>query len=224
MYIVSISGTGTLTVQERIKRAAIEGDIVELRLDLMENVHLPSLLARDDVSLLVTCRSAAEGGNSNEDWASIQRHLAMAVHLGADYVDVERAMPRPLREGLLRNRGRSRVIISSHLRRETPGEKALSELLRDMAADGPDIVKIVTTAGGIADNFRILSLIPEAAKLGIPIIAFAMGPLGRVSRLLCVPMGAFATFACLDADSKAAPGQLPVRRMREITETLLNGN
>ena len=224
MYIVSIAGAGTLTVQESIKRAAAEGDIVELRLDLMENVHLPSLLSRAQVPFLVTCRSAAEGGNCNEGWVSIQRHLAMAIHLGADYVDVEWAMPRSFREALLGNRGRSRVIISRHLQRETPGEKALSELLSNMAADGPDIIKIVTTAGAVADNFRVLSLIPKAKKLGIPIIAFAMGPLGQVSRILCVPMGGFATFACLDTDSKAAPGQLPVRRMREITETLLNGN
>lgn len=224
MYCVSVFDKDPKAATAKVRRASVEADIVELRLDLMNGGDLPALLAAAAAPVLVTYRTVGEGGEGEADWGSISGLLTRAVELGADYVDVEWAMPEPLRGKLLENRRRSHVILSRHLQDRTPGEKKLAGLLEDMAGAGPDVVKIVTTARGIEDNFRVLDLIPKAAETGISIIAFAMGRFGRISRLMCVPMGGLMTFACLEAACPAAPGQLSVRRMRRITEVLIDGN
>jgi 3-dehydroquinate dehydratase I len=221
VYCVPIFDTDTRSVLAKVKRASMEADIVELRLDLMGEVDLQALLAAATTPVLVTYRTTGEGGRGDADWQFIFLLLGRAMDLGAAYVDVEWMMPRPLREKLMRNRRGSRIMLSRHIREETPKRKELKKLLADMAGADPDVVKIVTTAHSIEDNFRVLELIPKAQEMGIPIIAFAMAAAGRVSRLLCVPMGGFATFGCLDSTESVAPGQLTVRRMRRVTEVLL---
>lgn len=223
MYCISISGGDTREVTSLMKKASAEADILELRLDMIGEADLAALLEASRVPVIATYRTTAEGGKGEAGWKSVSRLLSEAIEAGADYLDVEWAMPEPLREKLFESRGRSRIIASLHLG-HTPEKKVLSRLLEDMADSGPDVVKIVTTAGSVRDNLRVLELIPEAEALGVPIIAFAMGLLGRVSRLLCVPMGGLMTFACLDDSSGLAPGQMTLRRMRRITEVLFGGN
>jgi 3-dehydroquinate dehydratase len=47
-----------------------------------------------------------------------------------------------------------------------------------------------------------------------------MGPMGRMSRVFSVPMGAYMTFASLEAGQESANGQIPVDKMKEIMELL----
>ena len=57
-----------------------------------------------------TCAGGAFNGTPEAAFAL----LALAVRLGAEYVDVECCAPLPLREALLAKRGRSKVIASLH--------------------------------------------------------------------------------------------------------------
>mgnify|MGYP001146655711 CR=1 FL=1 len=223
MYCISISGRDTREVTALMEKASVEADILELRLDMIGKTDIRVLLEASRVPVIATYRTTAEGGKGQAGWKTVSRLLGEAIKEGADYVDVEWAMPEPIREKLFESRGRSRIIASLHLD-HTPEKKVLSRLLEHMAGSGPDVVKIVTTAGSVRDNLRVLELIPEAEALGVSIIAFAMGPLGRVSRLLCVPMGGLMTFACLDESSSMAPGQMTLRQMRRITEVVFGGN
>ena len=82
------------------------------------------------------------------------------------------------------------------------------------------MVKIVTLATDWEDNLRILELIPRARDLGIEIIAFCMGPLGRVSRVFSLFMGGQMTFASLEKGEESASGQIPALDMKKILEAL----
>ncbi len=221
MYCISVFGNTTSCVASAMKEAARQADIIELRLDMVRQIRLEKLLRSAARPVLVTCRSVSEGGKSPDDWGNISRRQKQAVELGADYVDLQWSMPETIREEILKNSGKTRVILSRHFQKQTPGKKELIEILNEMAVSGVKIIKIVTWAENIEDNFRILELIPEARKLEVQVIAFAMGPLGHLSRLLCVPMGGFLTFACLDAAGSTAPGQMTVQRMRRLTQELL---
>ena len=89
-----------------------------------------------------------------------------------------------------------------------------------MAATGADVVKIVTHASAQTDNLTVLGLIPLAEKMGIGMIAFCMGPLGRISRVACPLLGGAFTFASLKKGQESASGQVPATEMKMILEAL----
>jgi 3-dehydroquinate dehydratase type I len=90
-------------------------------------------------------------------------------------------------------------------------------LLADL---GAEVVKIVTRARSPADNLRVLELIPKAHQAGRRIVAFCMGPEGRISRIFAHLMGAYLTFASLGTGQESAAGQISIREMRKILEML----
>ncbi len=78
-------------------------------------------------------------------------------------------------------------------------------------------MKIVTMAREWDDNLRTLELVSRASKEGSGIISFCMGPLGRMSRVFSVLMGACMTFASLEEGQESASGQIPIDKMKQIT-------
>ena len=162
-------------------RANLIEDILEIRLDGMESFRLEDMLETASNPVIVTYRSIKEGGKGSAEYRTLTRYLLDAVNAGAQFVDVEYSMPLAYRERVFKDRDTARIILSAHLLNGTPGQEELKDMLKKMAARGADIVKIVTRARAMEDNLRILNLIPMARKLGIQIITFCMGPMGRIS-------------------------------------------
>jgi 3-dehydroquinate dehydratase type I len=86
---------------------------------------------------------------------------------------------------------------------------------------GADICKLVTTAKSLEDNLAVLQLIREFP--GARVVAFAMGDLGAISRLLCPLVGGYFTYAAMKEGLESAPGQMTVGDLRKIYGTLKNG-
>jgi 3-dehydroquinate dehydratase type I len=103
---------------------------------------------------------------------------------------------------------------------KTPSKDDLADLLKKMAATGADVIKIVTKAKSVEDNLRILDLIPNARTLGVEIIALAMGPHGKMSRIMSPLLGAYLTFASLEAGQESASGQIPANEIKQILNRL----
>lgn len=209
-------------------RALTEADLVEIRLDAIGKPDLARLLKGRRERVLVTNRSAAEGGAFVGPEARRVALLREAVALGAAYVDVEAAtdagLIRSLRETLRDRGGATKLVVSWHDFAGTPPARALRKKLRELMAFEADVVKLVTRAESVADAFRVLELIPAAGRRGQEIVAFAMGPRGRASRLLSVLMGACWTFAALAAGAESAPGQLTVAQTRQSIPVLTRGS
>ena len=201
-----------------IKSAKAEAlaDMIEIRLDVMETFDLEEIIRAVSKPVMVTYRSKGQGGEGSADYGTRISYLMNAVETGADFVDVEFRIPSEFRQELFQARGASRLIISNHRLNGTPSREKLEGLLRKMAATGADIVKIVTQAGAPQDNLRVLGLIPLAENLGIKIIAFCMGPMGRISRIASPLMGGYLAFASLETGQESASGQIPVREMKKI--------
>jgi 3-dehydroquinate dehydratase type I len=210
----------TAEALRHMEEAGPLADLMEIRLDVMDSFDLEAIIRSASRPLIITYRSKREGGEGTADNGTRIRYLCTAIDLGADFVDVEYTLPLEVRSEIFRRRRSSKIILSSHLRYKTPSGEELEGLFKKMAATGADVVKIIATAKEMEDNLKVLTLIPLAKKLGIEIIAFCMGPLGRLSRVATVLLGGYVTFASLERGQESAAGQIPVSDMKKIMEAL----
>jgi 3-dehydroquinate dehydratase type I len=63
-----------------------------------------------------------------------------------------------------------------------------------------------------------MELVPQAVDRALKIIAFCMGPMGRISRVFSHLMGAYVTFASLETGQESAAGQIPIQEMKKIIQ------
>lgn len=197
----------------RIMEILQSAEMAEIRLDrcsLTEDEM--SECFESDVPLVATCRVseilAADPGLSEIKAASIcEDRLCRAIKAGARYVDVEVEAPKYMskRVRACAEEYGSVFIKSFHDFSGTGSFDELEAMVRKCMRIGADIVKIVTMAESAEDAARVLTLyeVFEPARL----IAFSMGEAGRQSRLDCLAKGAPYTYAAVDEDDAAAPGQ-----------------
>lgn len=194
--------------------------LVEHRLDSMNDLSqgkILELLKDKEYPVIVTNRVKSQGGNF--EGKDFQRAIPLitASALEPEHIDIELGTEESVRSSLIRTiRGsapKTKIIISTHFTRCTPGLDMLLEAHRMSVGIGADIVKVVTFANSPADNEVIYRFIEKAVPKGVPIISFAMGPIGSETRIKSVKMGAYLTFACLEKGKEAAPGQIPIDEM-----------
>lgn len=152
----------------------------------------------------------------------VESKLITAIHAGAAFVDLEIEAPPMMSKRLRREtRENGTVFVRSyHDFNGTDSVEALKALTEKCFAIGADIAKIVTMAAPCTgdnqspDVDRVLSLYDhfDPAKL----IAFAMGDAGKTSRIQCLAKGSPFTYASLNEEDTAAPGQMTTREMRDI--------
>jgi len=200
-----VAGTEDAMAAE-MAAAAASADLVELRMDYAPGADVARLLANRPCPVIVTNRPAREGGRFEGSEAERIAVLQRAVDAGAEYVDVELDSVGRLRRG-----ERTRLIVSHHDFQRTPEE--IEAIHARIVRSGADIVKLVCMARDIRDNLRMFSLLRDTTH---PTIAFCMGELGLISRVLGRKFGNFLTFAALGAGRESAPGQLSVADLRGI--------
>ena len=87
-------------------------------------------------------------------------------------------------------------------------------MVRQQLESGANISKVITTARSFEDNLAVLQLVSEFP--GVRLIAFAMGPLGSMSRILCPLVGGDFTYASIEKGKESASGQVTVRDLARI--------
>lgn len=210
----------------RIDKANQVADLLEIRIDHMKNPDLAILKAHAQRPVIITNRRRADGGFFPGTETERLRLLEEAVCLGVEYIDIEADTQNALQEDIFRaieKWGRAtRAIISSHDFTGTPIKRVLRERMLKCSRPGC-IAKIVTMAAAMEDNLKTLDLIPEAREKGLEIIAFCMGPKGRLSRVAAPLLGSWAVYASFEKGMQSAPGQLTVRQMKEVLRILRHG-
>ena len=215
--IVETTVEKALTTIEDANRLA---DLIELRVDYLKKVKLALLLENRRKPFIVTNRRREEGGKYKGEERKRLHVLQEAIDLGADYVDAELATERSILQGLIRNKGRTHVILSFHDFRRTPSQRELQRLFNQMVRLGADVIKIVSFARSWEDNLTILSLVHFAKARQQEIVAFCMGEKGKFSRFFSPFLGAAWTYASLSKVKASAPGQLTVRELKDIWEKM----
>lgn len=218
MFCIPIIAKDTEEALRKMAMAAPLADIIEVRLDLMNSFDLGPIISSSVRPVLITYRSEKEGGMGKDDPDTVAGYLVSAIKEGTNLIDLELGMPLTVRERILNARGGTKVIISTHINSGTPSRDELKRIFNKSVGAGGNIVKIVTRASRWDDNFRVLELIPEAREMGVDIIAFCTGPLGRMSRIFSLLMGAHMTFASIQIGEESADGQIPIMEMKELLE------
>ena len=201
--------------------------MAEIRLDRcnLAQDEVEELFSSSDVPLIATCRvseirAALDDGKTDDrklDSRASQKAeslLITAIHAGAAYTDLEIEAPAMMSKRIRREtRECGTVLIRSyHDFSGTDSLEALKALTEKCFALGADIAKIVVTANDDDDTARVLKLY-ESFDPG-RLVAFAMGEKGRSSRIDCLAKGAPHTYAALNEEEAAAPGQMSTASMR----------
>ena len=204
-----------------------EVEMAEIRLDRcnLAQDEVEELFSSSDVPLIATCRvseirAALDDGKTDDrklDSRASQKAeslLITAIHAGAAYTDLEIEAPAMMSKRIRREtRECGTVLIRSyHDFSGTDSLEALKALTEKCFALGADIAKIVVTANDDDDTARVLKLY-ESFDPG-RLVAFAMGEKGRSSRIDCLAKGAPHTYAALNEEEAAAPGQMSTASMR----------
>ena len=224
MICVPVMAETNREAMGRMKKGFALADVVELRIDRIHRPDLSLLVGAREGALLVTNRRKKEGGffeGSEKDRVDL---LVEAAKRGADFVDIEagtgESLIGRLASEIRRKAGAVKMIVSHHDFQGTPSWAGLVRRFNSCRSFGAHAVKIVTYAHSAEDNLRLLRLIPRALAEGQPIIAFCMGPRGRVSRLLAPLLGSLITYASLRKGAESAPGQWTVAETRKMMAIL----
>ena len=144
---------------------------------------------------IVTARHPAEGGFGRLSTAQRRELLMDSLQL-ARLADVEVRsldyMRTFLREASNLGVG---VIASFHDFKKTPRVSFLRDQILKAADAGAVVAKIATTAKTPQDLARLLELFRLSP---LPLAVMAMGPLGKISRLLFASCGSVLNYSCLD--------------------------
>ena len=264
---VSLTGPSLAQARTQARSAIDAGaDVLELRVDLLEEAG--ALAAPDPLDaatavaqvleclrglreaidttdgadagspVLLTCRTAAEGGRAQLDDAAYGALLRSVLDGLTDWAPERRpaAIDVEVQRGCLPQVCAQAhalsidVVASFHDFETTPADEALEEVLARMAREGADLAKIAVWPTSADDVARLLGVCAratagagEAAALDVPVAAMSMGALGAVSRV-APAFGSALTFAVVpDEQGQArasAPGQLPIQDVRRCLELL----
>ncbi|WP_456420011.1 type I 3-dehydroquinate dehydratase [Methanocaldococcus infernus] len=202
----------SLRVAEEYLKVA---DIVEFRLDYLEEVSLEDIGKFCKFNSIITIRPTWEGGY----WDKGERVelFKKAIEENAKFIDVELREEKNKELVEFRNRigSKTKVIISYHNFEETPSFEKLCEVVENSLKVG-DIAKIATMVKDKEDVLKILNL---ANKYRGRIIAIGMGEKGRLTRILAPYFGSILTFASYKGKS-SAPGQIEIEELKEIWRKL----
>lgn len=206
-------------------------EMAEIRLDRcsLSDEQVEELFAECEKPLIATCRVAElTSGYGDKAQKEALRRLKLAAESGASYADLEVEAPveasKAFRKFCYDND--VRIIRSWHDFKSTPDAAYLAEVMHRCYRYGADIAKIVPTCLNEGDAEKIGWLYRTASDGGVEtstLVAFGMGDAGRGSRLDCLKHGAPFTYAALDENESAAPGQWPLEKMHDALYGDRNG-
>jgi 3-dehydroquinate dehydratase-1 len=213
------------TPEECLKAArTLDTELIEHRMDFMEELKgLEELYKSSKAPFIATNRPEACGGHFKGTEEERTDLLIRAIDAGCSVVDIEIETSEELKRkviGHAKARG-CKVIISMHDFEQTPGEDELVEVMNKEKEQGADIGKIVTIATSMEDCHRVLGLLIEAKRIGFPLVAFAMGDRGRITRIVAPFYGAPFMYAST-GERAGGPSQLSVEAMRKIDKELIS--
>ena len=196
----------------------------ELRADLLVDpaqvrAALTAVRAASSLPLLLTYRSATEGGKGAGHGQGYEDYLASLLQLrpAVAAVDIEMACPASKALVAEAKAGGYDVVGSCHDFTATPSAAQIAEKLAQITAAGADITKVAympRTAQDVA-ALRHAAHDFAGAYPHQPLIAISMGQLGAPSRTDLVNCLTFATIA---DGAASAPGQATIAHVKAWLE------
>ena len=213
---VSIAEKTPHKVKQALKIALKKSDYVEVRFDFLNIEKIPETLEsikKDLNKIVCTLRPKTEGGK----FPGNEKERIAILKLIAEYnpflLDVEfNTLKRNISLRKYLKSTKTKLLVSWHDFKKTPSSSELKKKMNQMSEFSSN-VKIVSTAKSVNDSNRMLELYSKKGKNNL--ISFAMGDLGRISRILCLYLGSPYTYVSLG--KPVAPGQFSVDEVKKIT-------
>jgi len=209
--VATVHSPASLREALKLERGSV--DFVELRVDHFASDSRPLLRAAGRIAcpLLVTVRHPAEGGAARLSLGEREALYSQFLPF-ASVVDIELRSIKALASmaGRVRSIGAS-LLLSSHHFKSTPSPAKLAEIASQAADAGADVFKLAAMARRPGDIGSLLGLLAPGRR--VPVSVMAMGPLGRVSRLLFAQCGSVLNYGYLHRPN--ASGQWEARVLGE---------
>jgi len=213
---VSIAEKTPYKIKQKLKIALKKSDYAEIRFDFLKIGQIPEaleIIKKDLNKIVCTLRPKTEGGN----FPGNEKERIAILKLIAEYnpflLDVEfNALQRNSSLVKYLKSTKTKLLVSWHDFKKTPSTSELKKKMNQMSKFSSN-VKIVSTAKSTDDANRMLELYNKKGKNNL--ISFAMGDLGRISRILCLYLGSPYTYVSLG--KAIAPGQFSVDEVKKIT-------
>lgn len=219
----AVIGQNIETMRASVARAIDQGaDLIELRIDGLHDSTGWEKLLPVKVPVILTNRPEREGGGFKGDENKRVEVLLQSIARGVSCIDIEFSTPEPLRERVMSQAKKSgiAVLMSHHDFSLTPSIEVLTDMAKRLVGAGCDLAKIVTFAGDRKDALRILDFLAQVQdEVAVPLIAFAMGDAGRITRIAAPVFGSPIVYAA--AGEATAPGQFDVATMKRLLSELI---
>jgi len=220
----AVIGQNIETMRASVARAINQGaDLIELRIDGLHDSTGWEKLLPVKVPVILTNRPEREGGCFKGDENKRVEVLLQGIARGVSCIDIEFSTPEPLRERVMSQAKKSgiAVLMSHHDFSLTPSIEVLTDMAKRLVGAGCDLAKIVTFAGDRKDALRILDFLAQVQdEVAVPLIAFAMGDAGRITRIAAPVFGSPIVYAA--AGEATAPGQFDVATMKRLLSELIS--
>ncbi|MBI2836329.1 MAG: type I 3-dehydroquinate dehydratase [Chloroflexi bacterium] len=195
-----------------IKSVEPLADLFEVRIDLIGD-GWEQVVEALEKPWIACNRTPAEGGR----WLGTESErtglLLRAAQMGAAIIDIELSTPNL--ENIVKTvKQRTKCLVSYHDLEKTPPIEEMKDIVRRQIKAGADVCKVVTTARNPEDNLTVLELVRSFPETTM--VAFAMGPLGLMSRVLCPLAGGYFTYVSIERGKESAQGQMTVHEMKRI--------
>jgi 3-dehydroquinate dehydratase type I len=176
MICLSVDGSSMRQLLKNIHSASRLSDCIEARIDKVRDFSLPTLLSRKIIPTILTCHSKSTSGFGPGNENKRIKLLSSAIASGKfKYVTVD--IPNPFKVSVfissLINQARlnnSKLILSYHDYKSTPDN--LKVIYQKLSAFNPAVIKIVTYAQNVGDNFKVLGFAQEINSLNSPSVDF----------------------------------------------------
>ncbi|MBF0972602.1 MAG: type I 3-dehydroquinate dehydratase [Actinomyces graevenitzii] len=169
--------------------------------------------------LLLTYRSATEGGKGAGHGHGYEDYLASLLQLGLPVAAVDIEMACPASKALVAEAkaGGYDVVGSCHDFTATPSRAQIAEKLVQITAAGADITKVAYMPRNAQDVAALRHAAHDFADAypRQPLIAISMGQLGAPSR---TDLANCLTFATIADGAASAPGQATIAHVRAWLE------
>jgi 3-dehydroquinate dehydratase-1 len=192
-------------------------NFLEIRFDYISNNRFSEALAAVrpyKARCIYTLRRTSQGGKfdgSEKQRVKYLKELASQLPMMID-VEYETLQERPEICGFIKSLNMP-MLLSWHDFRSTPSEKEMLDLLVAMSTYSNN-TKLVTMAKTLGDALRVMSLY-ETVDKSVNLVAFCMGEIGLVSRVLCASRSN-CPFTYASLDRPVAPGQVTIEQMKKL--------
>ncbi|HKS10696.1 MAG TPA: shikimate dehydrogenase [Pyrinomonadaceae bacterium] len=206
---VPVCAKNVAEMAEACRRASEVADVIELRLDCLEDsdFEIETFVKKLSHPIILTFRPVEQGGY--RALGRPEREAFWNTDLKANLLcDIEADLV------LTNSFDWPRVIVSHHDFNGVPDD--LEEIYERLAATPARVVKIAVKAKDITDCIRVFRLLERAQSEQRELIAIAMGNAGIATRVLGPSRGAYLTYGSLEDESATAPGQVNARALRSV--------